>query len=61
MSNKIVNKTYEIIGRRTVHGMRIAARRQLKGKGARLGALAAVGVGVIAVGAVLARSHAPTE
>jgi hypothetical protein len=55
------NKLYEFIGRTAVWGMKTKARQSLGGRSARYGALAVVGVGVIAVGAVLARSHAPAE
>jgi hypothetical protein len=57
----MTNKFYEFIGRRTVQGMKLKWRQSLKGKNARYGALAAVGVIVVATGAVLARSHAPAE
>jgi hypothetical protein len=55
------NIFYESTGR-VVWGLaRRHMRHSVGNNGVRYGAVAAVAVGVIAVGAVLARSHAPAE
>jgi uncharacterized membrane protein YidH (DUF202 family) len=55
------NIFYEAIGRVVWVQAKRQVRNKFSGSSIRYGAIGAVVIGVVAVGAVLARSHAPSE
>jgi hypothetical protein len=61
MVQAMTNVFYESLGRAVWWGAKRKAKQSLRASGVRYGAVGALAIGVVAVGAVLARSHGPAE